>query len=158
MFAHRLVRLIEEHADKLSEGLIRKLRNSEACSDLISLVPDAELKHRTFEIYHNVTEWLLMKTESEIEERYLGLGARRAHQDVPYSQVLYALHTTKEHLWEFLRHEGVLEPSELIGEVELLYSLERFFDRAAYFAAVGYEGARARQVAHALATHERRAR
>jgi hypothetical protein len=153
MFAHRLVRLIEEHADKLSEGLIRKVRSSEACSELVSLVPENELKHRAFEIYHNVTEWLLMKTESEIEERYIGLGARRAHQEVPYSQMLYALQATKEHLWEFLRQEGLLEPSELIGEIELLYSLERFFDRAAYFAAVGYEGARAREVAHALTAH-----
>lgn len=153
MFAHRLVRLIEEHADKLSEGLIQKIRKSEACNELISLVPDHELKHRTYEIYHNVTEWLMMKTESEIEERYLGLGARRAHQDVPYSQMLYAIQATKEHLWEFLRQEGLLEPNELIGEMELLYSLERFFDRAAYFAAVGYEGARARAVAHALAAH-----
>jgi hypothetical protein len=67
--------------------------------------------------------------------------------------MLYALQATKEHLWEFLRQEGLLEPSELIGEIELLYSLERFFDRAAYFAAVGYESARAREVAHVLAAH-----
>jgi hypothetical protein len=151
MIAHRLVRLIEQHADKLSEGLMRKLKNSEACGGLISLVPDNELKRRAYEIYHNVAEWLLTKTESEIEERYLGLGTRRAHQDVPYSQMLYALQATKEHLWDFLRQEGVLEPNELIGEIDLLYSLERFFDRAAYFAAVGYEGARAREVARALA-------
>lgn len=154
MFAHRLVGLIELHADQLSEGLIRKLKDSEACSDLLSLVPDSELKHRTFEIYRNVTEWLLTKTEAEIEERYLGLGARRAHQDVPFSQMLYAIQATKEHLWEFLRQEGLLEPSELIGEIELLYSLERFFDRAVYFAAVGYESARAREVAHAQATSQ----
>lgn len=28
MFAHRLVRLIESHADKLAEGLVRKLQES----------------------------------------------------------------------------------------------------------------------------------
>jgi hypothetical protein len=151
MFALRLVRLIEEHADQLSEGLIKKLKDSEACSELLSLVPDSELQHRAFEIYRNVTEWLLTKTESEVEERYIGLGARRAQQDVPYSQMLFAIQTTKEHMWEFLRQEGLLEPQELLGEFELLYSLERFFDRVAYFAAVGYESARARQVAHALA-------
>jgi len=150
MFAHRLVRLIEAHAEKLAEGLLRKLKESEACGDLLAQVPDAELQRRSFEIYRNVTEWLLTKTESEIEERYIGVGARRAHQDVPFSQLLYAIQMTKEYLWEFLRQEGLLEPTELIGEIELLYSLERFFDRAAYFASVGYEGARARQVAHAL--------
>ena len=150
MFALRLVRLIEEHADQLSESLIKKLIASEACTDLLTLVPENELKHRTYEIYHNVTEWLLSKTEAEVEERYLGLGARRAHQDVPFSQMLYAIQAVKEHLWEFLRQEGLFEPQELLGEIEMLYSLERFFDRVSYFAAIGYEGARARQVAHAL--------
>jgi len=152
MFAHRLVRLIESHAENLAEGLMRKLKESEACNDLLTQVPDTELQRRSFEIYCNVTEWLLTKTESEIEERYIGVGARRAQQDVPYSQLLYAIQTTKEYLWEFLRQEGLLEPTELIGEMELLYSLERFFDRAAYFAAVGYEGARARDIAHALSS------
>jgi len=116
----------------------------------LTLVPAAELKHRAFEIYRNVTDWLITKTESEIEERYMGLGARRAHQGVPFSQMLYALHATKENLWAFLRQEGVLEPSELVGEIDLLYSLERFFDRAAYFASVGYENVRDREVAQAL--------
>jgi len=154
MFTLRLVRLIEEHADQLSEGLLKKLKDSEACNDLLSLVPDTELKHRAFEIYRHVSDWLVNKTESEVEERYIGLGARRAQQEVPYSQMLYAIQAVKEHLWEFLRQEGLMEPQELLGEFDLLYSLERFFDRAAYFSAVGYEGARARQVAHALAAQQ----
>jgi hypothetical protein len=149
MFALRLIRLIEDHADQLSQGLILRLQSSEVCSELLSLVPAHELKQRAYEIYHNATEWLLAKTESEIEERYVGLGARRAHQGVPYSQMLYALQTTKEHL--FLRQEGLLEPTDLIGEMDLLYSLERFFDRAAYFSSVGYESAREGEIAHALA-------
>jgi len=153
MFALRLVRLIEDHAGQLSEGLLKKLKESEACNDLLSLVPDTELKHRAYEIYRHVSDWLLTKTESEVEERYIGLGARRAQQDVPYSQMLYAIQTVKEHLWNFLRQEGLFEPQELLGEFELLFELDRFFDRLLYFAAVGYEGARARQVAHALAGH-----
>ncbi len=154
MFALRLVRLVEQHADQLAEALLKKLKDSESCNDLLSLVPDSELKHRTYEIYKNVSEWLLSKTESEVEERYLGLGARRANQDVPFSQMLYAIQTVKENLWDFLRQEDFMESQELLGEMELLYSLERFFDRVSYFAAVGYEGARARQVVQALAEHQ----
>jgi hypothetical protein len=153
MFALRLVRLIEQHAHQLSEGLLKRLQESECCSEFLAHVPESELKYRTYEIYHNVSEWLLSKTESEVEERYLGLGTHRAQQGVPFSQMLFALQTVKEYLWEFLRQEGLLEPQELLGEMELLYSLERFFDRISYFAAVGYEGARARQLVHALAQH-----
>jgi len=156
MFALRLVRLVEEHADQLAENLLKKLKASESCNDLLSLVPDSELKNRAYEIYRHMSEWLLSRTEAEIEERYLGLGARRAQQDVPFSQMLFAIQTVKENLWDFLRNEDFMEAQDLIGEMELLYSLERFFDRVIYFASVGHEGARARQVAHALAQHQGR--
>jgi hypothetical protein len=154
MFALRLVRLVEQHADQLAAGLLQKLKESEACNDLLTQVPESELKNRAFEIYKNVSDWLLSKSETEVEERYIGLGATRARQDVPFSQMLFALETVKEHLWEFLRQEDFMESHELLGEMELLWSLERFFDRISYFAAVGYESTRARQVAHALAQHQ----
>lgn len=131
MFAIRLIHLIEEHADQLAAGLLKKLKEAEACGELLALVPAQELEHRAYDIYRNVAEWLLNKKEWEIQERYIGLGARRARQGVPYSQMLYAMQTIKEYLWEFLRQEGLLEPTELIGEFEFLYSLEKFFDRTA---------------------------
>jgi hypothetical protein len=44
---------------------------------------------RTHEIYRNLSDWLLSKTPSEIEERYEALGMRRAKQGVPFSELLY---------------------------------------------------------------------
>jgi hypothetical protein len=153
MFAIRLVNLIETHADRLSEGLLRKLKSSEQYRDLVDRVPADELQRRTHEIYRNLSDWLLTKTESEIEERYVGIGLRRARQGVPFSAFLWAITTTKEYLWEFMQREGLLEePVELFGEIELLHSLERFFDRVLYFAAVGYESARQGE-AHAVGMH-----
>jgi hypothetical protein len=139
MFAVRLVQLIETHADKLSEALIHKLKNSEECTKLLSKVPAHELKQRTYEIYRNLGDWLLSKTLSEVEERYIGLGGRRARQGVPFSQVMFAVHATKHVLWDYLLLEGLLEPEDLIGEMELVRSLGQFFDRALYYAAIGYE-------------------
>lgn len=143
MFALRMVQLIETHAARLSDDLMSKLIASGGCPDLLHRVPSHELKMRTHEIYRNLSEWLLAKTESEIEERYVGLGIRRAKQGVPFSQFLYALSATKECLWGYLQEESLLEgPVELLGDIDLLHSLERFFDRAAYSAAVGYEAVR----------------
>jgi hypothetical protein len=140
MFALRMVQLIENHAASLSDELMHTLSESEGCRDLMRKVPEHELKMRTHEIYRNLSDWLLTKTESEIEERYVGLGMRRAKQGVPFSQFLFALSATKECLWRYLQQEGLLEdPIELLGDIELLHSLERFFDRAAYSAAIGYE-------------------
>ena len=65
MFAVRLVNLIETHADRLSEGLLRKLETSEQYSELFHRVPPDELQRRTHEIYRNLSDWLLTKTEWE---------------------------------------------------------------------------------------------
>ena len=139
MFAVRLVQLIETHADKLSEAVIRKLKNADECREFLDKVPAHELKHRTYEIYRHLGDWLLSKTLSEVEERYVGLGARRARQGVPFSGVMFAIQTTKHVLWDYLLLEGLLEPEDLIGEMELVRSLGQFFDRALYYAAIGYE-------------------
>src|SRR5579864_684821 len=140
MFALRMVQLIESHAGDLSDELMGRLRSSERCNDLLRKVPAQELKMRTHEIYRNLSDWILAKTGSEIEERYVGLGMRRAKQGVPFSEFLFALNATKECLWQYLQQEGLLEdPVELLGDIELLHSLERFFDLAAYSASIGYE-------------------
>jgi hypothetical protein len=140
MFAIRLMQLIETHADVLSEGLAHKMRTAPQCQELLRKVPADELKRRSHEVYRHLGEWLTTKTESDIEERYVGLGMRRARHGVSFSTFLWAVSSTKEYLWEFLEREGLLEqPVELIGELDLLHSLERFFDRVLYFASIGYE-------------------
>ena len=140
MFALRMVQLIEAHAGNISEEMMTRLKTSERCHNLLHKVPAQELKMRTHEIYRNLSDWLLAKTESEIEERYVGLGMRRAKQGVPFSEFLFALNATKECLWQYLQREGLLEdPVELLGDMELLHSLQRFFDNAAYSASIGYE-------------------
>jgi hypothetical protein len=51
---------------------------------------------------------------------------------------------TKEHLWSFLEQQGFLRsPIEILGELELLRLLDKFFDRAFCFVAEGYQRARA---------------
>jgi len=140
MFAVRLVQLIECYADALSQGLEQKLRTTTRSQELLQKVPADELRRRSHEIYRHLGDWLTSKAESDIEERYVGLGMRRARQGVSFSAFLWAINATKEHLWEFLEREGLIEePLELIGELDLLHSLEIFFDRVLYFASVGYE-------------------
>lgn len=139
--AIRLVRLIETHADRLAHGLQHKFLHAPHCEDL-KKVPATELKERSYEIYRNLSDWLTAKSEAEIEHRYVALGARRASQGVALSNLVWAITATKEHLWEFLESEGFADkPVELFGELELLHRIEMFFDRALYYATVGYEKA-----------------
>jgi hypothetical protein len=139
MLATRLVHLIESHADLLSQNLIKKLENDPRCADLRK-VSAHELRARTYEVYRNLGDWLLGKTEHEVEQVYSQLGERRAAQGVAFSHFLYAMIATKEHLWRFLEEEGmVAKPVELFGEMELFRMIDEFYDRTLHYAAVGYE-------------------
>jgi len=139
MFSYRLVRLIESHADALAAGLEEKVQASCQIGHFRE-IPAHEVRERVYEIYRHLGEWLLGKNELDIEHRYKEIGARRARQNVPLSEVVQAIVLTKENLWDFLKSEAVMDRAiEIMGELELLQMLEMFFDRAIYYAAVGYE-------------------
>ena len=139
MLLYRLVRLIETHSQALAAALLARVQESDHTHDYCK-VPPEELKDRVYEIYRHLGDWLLGKTEFDIEQRYLEIGARRAQQQVPFSQVAMTIALTKENLWEFLKKESPMDrPVDVFGELELLQLLERFFDHAIYYAALGYE-------------------
>ncbi len=139
MFSYRLVRLIESHADALAAGLEERVQASCQIAHFRE-IPAHEVRERVYEIYRHLGEWLLGKNELDIEHRYKQIGARRARQNVPLSEVVQAIVLTKENLWDFLKSEAVMDRAiEIMGELELLQMLEMFFDRAIYYAAVGYE-------------------
>lgn len=150
MLAYRLVRLIETHSDGLAAGLLQKVRSSELTRDYCK-VPPEDLQRRVYEIYRHLGEWLLAKGEFDIKERYREIGARRAEQQVPLSQLVWVIVLTKENLWEYLKREAGMErPAEVFGELEMLQLLDQFFDRAIFYASVGYEQARTQTEAGAV--------
>jgi hypothetical protein len=139
MFCYRFVRMIEAHADALAAGLEKRVMSSPSLASF-GKIPSEELRERVYEIYRHLGDWLLGKNQSEIEQRYRDIGARRARQKVPLAEVIQVIVFTKENLWEFLKSEVVADQAiELLGELELLQLLEQFFDRAIYAAAVGYQ-------------------
>jgi len=142
MMLYRLVRLIETHSQALAAGLLDQVQNSKLTQNFQRKVPADDLKERVGDIYRHLGEWLMGKDELQLEQRYLQIGARRAGQQVPMSEVIWVIVLTKDNLWEFIKKESVLEhPVEVFGELEMLQLLEQFFDRAIYYAAVGYEQA-----------------
>jgi hypothetical protein len=139
MLAYRLLRLVENHSEALAAVLLEKTLNSPLLPCYRN-VPPGELEQRVYEIYHHLGEWLLGKSELDVEKRYLEIGEKRARQNVPLSQLIWAIVLTKKNLWDFLKREAVLDrPAEVSGELEVEELLDQFFDRAIYYAAVGYE-------------------
>ena len=143
LLAYRLVKLIENHSDGLARSLHNRYRESEKCSAYAN-VPDSELTEKVYEVYRHLGDWLLGKTEADIEQRYLEVGAQRAAQGVPVSQVVWMICLVRENLWEYLQKHAELErPAEIFGELELLEMLDKFFHLAIYYAALGHERATA---------------
>ena len=147
MIALRLVRLIEAHADELADGLVRKFQTSPRTIRL-RRVPVQELRNRSSEILRHLSEWLLSKSDADVERRYAEMGALRATQGVSLADLCWAIVWTKEHIWDFLEREAFLRsPLEIYGEMELLRLLDQFFDRATCYVAEGYEKASAKRAA-----------
>ena len=153
MIAVRLVRLIERHSDELTDALLLKFQTSSRTSDLRK-VPVQELRNRSYEILRNLSDWLLSKSDSDVEVRYREIGALRASQNVSLAHVCWGIVLTKEHIWNFLQREGFLRgPLEIFGEMELLRLLDQFFDRALCYCAEGYEQAKREMVSPVRASN-----
>jgi hypothetical protein len=154
MLAYRLVRLIETHSDALATGLLAKVQTSELTRAYRNVSPE-ELQRRVYEIYRHLGDWLQGKSAFDIEQRYEEIGTRRVHQDVPISELIWAIILTKQNLWEFLQKESTMDrPVDIFGELEMMQLLDQFFDRAIYYASVGYERALlAHEIPHAGVAH-----
>lgn len=147
IMAHRLMKLIETHADALAETLEAKIVSSDRCTDY-SRVSGDELKTLVGGIYGQLGLWLITKTEEDVERRYTMIGTRRAEQCVPVSQLLWCIVMVKENLWDYLKNLEALEStSEIFGELELMQMVDQFFDRAMYFAVRGHERVREARLA-----------
>lgn len=139
MVALRLIRLIETHSDEISRNLSVRIRSSARTSGM-QRVSEAETLAGLQELLQHLSEWLLTKTETDIEKRYNQMGARRATLGISLADSCWAVTMTKEYLWEFLQKQGFLRnPIELYGEMELLCLLNQFFDRALCYMVQGYE-------------------
>jgi hypothetical protein len=141
MLTQKLVRLIEAHSETLAESLLHKVQRSEF-TRAYAQVPVEELKHRVHDIYLHLGEWLISKSDGDIDRYYSQTGMRRAEQGVPLSQVIWSIILIEDNLWEFILNETTPDrPVELFCQQELLQLLEHFFNRAIHAVAMGYEQA-----------------
>ena len=138
---YRLVQLIEEDAAEMASGLVNKIERDPGAAGYLDHVPPPELWKRVHEIYRHLGEWLFSSTPGEVEHRYREIGARRADQGLPLSQLLHVILATKEFLWEYVRAQRhPVEPAaEVLADLELELQLDQFYSRAVVFAAAGYE-------------------
>lgn len=150
MLANRLIQLIENHSEALTqEALHDVLTNENTLS--FRKVPRAELKPRIAALYQNLGKWIGSPNEDDIRQEYEDWGRARFRQGIPFSEIVYVLMITKKHLRKFIREHGLVDfsgdrvtpdelvPVELYAIQELNYLVGEFFDRALYHLVRGYE-------------------
>jgi hypothetical protein len=138
MLGLKLMRLIERHSKELALGLAEKLQAAERTSDFRK-IPTDELEVAASEIYSHLGEWLMQKTEDDIEGRFRAIAARRAAEGVGLHQFVWAVVISRNHLCHFLQAQACADNIvTLYGELELQQMLNQFFDRAVYYAVLEY--------------------
>jgi hypothetical protein len=139
MIFGRLIKMIEDHAEELTARLVRELKSNPRCS-AYQKVEDEELKRRAYAVYKNLGAWLGEKTSEDIKDYFVKLGEQRYLEGIPLSHLISALTITRNELRRYIDSEGLLGTSlELYQELELIHSITIFFDRAIYYAILGYE-------------------
>lgn len=142
MVALKFVRLIEKHSGELIRELTEQIHTSKRTCDFRK-IPPAELELAATEVYRNLGEWLLQKTQDDIESRFGAIAARRAAEGIGLHQFVWALIISRDHLWHFLQREAFAGSIvELYGELELHQVLNQFFDGAVYYGILAYDKAR----------------
>ena len=139
MLSARLIKVIEEHAEQLTRGVLTDLAANARTPHFHSLPAD-ELHRRVYDVYHHLGRWVGDKTEEQLEATYGGLGRNRFREGVPLSEVVYALVLIKDHLREYIRAVGLVDSAvEIYLEEELHLHIAHFFDKALYHTVKGYE-------------------
>ena len=142
MRALKLVQHMKTNAEVMSDQLVDRIRSSGRCKDLLQKVPESEQKQYGVEIFRDLTEWLANEADAIIEQQYVSIGVRRRNQGVPISDLFCGVSTAREYLWDYMQQECLYDEAvDFWGGVQLLKSLNRFFDRVFYFALLGYQNA-----------------
>jgi len=138
MSSPQLMRMIEVHGQELSKAVGSDL-TANPITAAYHRVPREELHRWVYDVYRNLSEWLGREVDEMIETRYNDLGEKRCEQGVPLSQLVYALILTKHHLQDYISTAQAGSANDVQQRLEVQRSVNRFFDRAIYYAVAGYE-------------------
>ena len=139
MLSIRLVHMIEDHAEELTQELVQVLKNHPRTSHYHHLTNE-ELHYRTYSVYRNLGHWVSQGSEESIASKYADLAIHRHAEGIPLEELVFALVSTKVHLYSYVRTSGLMDSAvELHQEAELRRLVGHFFDEAIYFAVKAYE-------------------
>jgi hypothetical protein len=142
MLSLRLVRHIEDHAEEITDRIVRAIHAHAELKSYQRLAAP-ELRARIRHLCRHLGEWLQQDAHLAVAHEFEDLGRRRWREGVPLAEVLLVLKLWKEQLISHVREEiwgG--NAIDLHGGEELAFRLMSFFDQGALELVRGYESER----------------
>jgi hypothetical protein len=141
MIYGKFIRLVETHADLLTNTWIKEVKNNPSTTGYKKMY-DEILGKRVYDVFKRLGEWIPLEEDTlkKTAEHYMRLGRERAAEGLKASEVIYALILTRVVLWKYIASQGLISSTlELHQALEFYQKINNFFDKAAYFVLVGFE-------------------
>ena len=141
--AQRILDLIEKHADDLTKSWLAEIRQDDATPTYGSFADDAELYRRAHRVFGQLGQWINRDfSKEDIRTYWTGIGVQRRREGFPLSEIVQSLGLIRKHFWSKVETEGFLDTgSDMYQAMDLHNRVTLFFDRAIYYAVVGFEKA-----------------
>jgi hypothetical protein len=152
MIAAKLIELIEVHAPRLTADVVQDLHTNERTRGFRA-VKREDLEQRVFELLQHLGDWIGSPKADRVQSEFSEWGRRRFGQQVPLSEIVYAVIVLKQHLRRYIQENGLVDasfprvereyvlPMHLHSLQELNATVGAFFDEALYHLTRGYEAA-----------------
>lgn len=143
MLSPHLIRQVEQHAEKLAEGLVDELLLHPQTTSYRRLAR-AELLAHGKAFYSQIGDWIAGRSDAEIAARFGPQGGDRFAEGVPLEEMVLALTLVKRHLRRHTHQVSALaSAAEMHAEMEVDAMIGAFYDKVLYAMVKGYEAARA---------------
>ena len=138
--SRKLVDLIERSADELTTSYVEDIRRDPRMPSYQGF-DQREIYKRAFRVYSQLGKWISRETTKEdVRSYWTALGRQRRREGFPFSEIVLSLCHIRRLLWAKIQAAGLLDTAlDLYQAMDLQHRVLLFFDRAIYYAAVGYE-------------------
>ena len=150
MISAKVVELIEIHASQLTKDVTHDLVTN-ARTPAFRTVARQDLEERVFQIFHHLGNWIGDSKSARVAAEFSEWGGHRFNQEIPISEIVYAIIVLKQHLRRYIGDNGLVDaafprsegdyvlPMHLHSLQDLNARVGGFFDEALYHLARGYE-------------------
>ena len=138
--SRRLVDLIESSAEELTSSYVEDIRRDPRMPSYQGF-DQKEIHKRAYRVYSQLGKWVSQETtKEEVRGYWTALGRQRRREGFPFSEIVLSLCHIRRLLWAKIQAAGLLDTAlDLYQAMDLQQRVLVFFDRAIYYAAIGYE-------------------